>query len=250
MGFTLAAVVGIYQVTQRSTYFAVAGEDAQMSARALVDRIAVDLRLVNAGRPMAGAPAGFITAATATAVAFRGDAETDTLDASRNDARLSAAASAGATSVALTSASGFSVGEMLYIADGTIEENQAITGVSGTTLTLAAGLGTWYPVETTIVRSVETVTWAWDAGSGTVCRRVNAACTAPFPADAIVAAGVTGFQVTYFDAGGTAIAPGSLGTQAARDTIRRIGVAATVRLGRGDQQVSRRMEIEIRPRSL
>jgi prepilin-type N-terminal cleavage/methylation domain-containing protein len=252
LGFALAAVFGIYQVTQRTALFARSGEDAQSSARALLDRMAADLRMMNAARPIPAppsAPTGFVTAATATSITFLGDIDSDTLDASRNDATLTALAAEGATTVQVSSAAGFAVGESLYLEDGTVEATVPITGVSGTTLTLAAGLGTWYPAGA-IARSVESVTWAWDPASGAVCRRVGGACTPPFAADLVVATGVTDFQITYFDAGGNVISVAALGTQAGRDSIRRVGVAVTVTVGEGDQMVSRRMEIQVRPRSL
>ncbi len=252
LGFAMAAVFGIYQVTQRAALYARSGEDAQSSARALLDRVAADLRMMNAARPIPAPPStptGFVTAASGTAITFLGDIESDTLDAGRNDATLAVPADAGATTIQVSSAGGFAVGETLYVEDGTIEETVPISGVSGTTLTLGAGLGTWYPAGA-IARSVERVTWAWDPGSGTVCRSLGGACTAPYPADLVVATGVTDFQITYFDAGGNAISAADLGTQAGRDSIRRVGVAVTITVGEGDQRVSRRMEIQVRPRSL
>ena len=60
---------------------------------------------------------------------------------------LSAAATAGATSVTVASASGFMVGEVVNLAQpspSTINENATITNISGTTITFQSGLANAY----------------------------------------------------------------------------------------------------------
>ena len=76
LGFVMAAIVGIYLVTQRSTLVAGAAEDAQVLARAVLDQVASDLRLINSSRSTA---TGAITAATATSITFLGDIDASTI---------------------------------------------------------------------------------------------------------------------------------------------------------------------------
>lgn len=250
LGFAMAAVVGLYQTTQRTTSFALAGEDAQTSTRAALDLIVSDLRLINASRSLPippTSPSGFIAAANATSMTFLGDINQDTLDAARNDATITAFADVGATTVTVSSATGFAPGKVLYIADGSIDENITITNVAGTALTLAApGLVNWYSANS-IVRSVESVTWAWDPGTQSLCRNVGGGCTAPFSNDLTVASNVTTFQLKYFKADGTELT-NPVGTTL--DDIRRIRVSMTVQVGAGDQRVARLMEVDVKPRSL
>lgn len=248
LGFAMAAIVGLYQATQRTTSFALAGEDAQTSTRAALDLIVNDLRLINAGRSMPASPSGFITTATATSITFLGDVNQDTLDLTDpknpKDATTTGA-NAGATTITVSSATGFAPGKWLYVADGSIDENVQITGVAGTTLALAAGLGKSYPANS-IVRSVESVTWGWNAGSQSLCRSVGGGCTAPFSNDLTVATNVKAFQLRYFKADGTEL----VSPVGPLDDIRRIRVSMTVQVGTGEQQVARQMEVDVRPRSL
>src|SRR3989442_538834 len=128
MGLVMTAILALFLVTQRSIFFATAGADAQEAARAVLDRLVAALRLINAGRPT---PGGAITAASATSITSLADIDNDPIDASGNDATLAVTANAGATTVNVSSATGFSVGEILSIADGSTAETQSITNVSG-----------------------------------------------------------------------------------------------------------------------
>lgn len=243
LGIVMAAVLGIFQVTQRTTFIAGAGQDAQVIARGTLDRVTADLRLINLGRAQA---TGAITAASATAITFLSDVNNDTLDPAGNDATLTAPAIAGATTVQVSSTTGFSVGELFSIMDGPIAETKLITAIAGNTLTLGAGLSTSYPAGS-IVRSVETVTYTWDPATGALCRNVGAPCIAPFPDTLVIATGVAGFQLTYLDAAGAVIANPT--TQAARDAIREVRIQITTRSQSGDQTVSRLMAVTMRPRN-
>lgn len=243
LGIVLTAVLGILQVTQRATLFASAGEDAQVTARAALNQLATDQRLINRGRPTSP---GAIIAASATSITFLSDIDNDTQDAAGNDATLTAPANIGATTVLVSSATGFSVGELLSIADGPIAETQPITAIAGTALTLGAGLTASYPVGS-IVRSVETVTYAWDPATRALCRNVGGPCVAPFPNNLVIATNITGFQLTYFNSAG-AVIPNPT-TQAARDAIREVRIQLTSLAQSGDQTVSRIMAVTVRPRN-
>jgi prepilin-type N-terminal cleavage/methylation domain-containing protein len=238
LGFVMAAVLGIYQTTQQSYLFATAGEDAQLTARAVLDRVVSEFRMINNGRTVS---TGAITAATATSITFLADINNDTLTSSGADATLAALANAGATTVQASSASGFSVGELLYIADGAIRETQSITAVSGTTLTLGAGLGTSYPTGS-IVRSVETVTYSLDAGNLTRTVGGSGAQT--------IASGVPTFQITYWAGSIPPVQITDVTSQGNRDSVREIRVQLTVSSTSGDQTVQRTMQASVRPRNL
>ena len=253
LGLMMAAVLGIYTVTQRSMLIATAAEDAQSVARSTLDRLLTDLRLINAGR---GTPSGAILAgSSATSIVFLGDVDNDTLDAFGNDATLAAAAAAGAKTVTVSSATGFSVNEWFSVANGATSETQLITGVAGTTLTLGAGLTNSYPVGS-IVRSVETVTYAWDPASGALCRNVGGLCVVPFPNNltiATIATNPPGFQLfTYWTSWNGPIPPAQitdLSTQLNRDLIREIRVTITGQARMGDQTRARTMSASVRPRN-
>lgn len=246
LGFSMAAVFGIYQVAQRSTIYATAGEDAQLSTRGALDRVVADLRLINAGRPAPTAPSsatGFITAASSSSITFLADIDNDTLDSSGNDATLTAAASSGATTVTVSSVSGFSVGEYLAIADGPTVEAQSITAINTSTkvITLGAGLSTSYPVGA-VVRSIETVTYTYTSNTSTLTRTVGSTTDT-------LADNLSGFTLTYYKSvPRTAIT--DVSTQANRDTITEIDIEITSLSSSGGQNVKRTMLATVRPRNL
>jgi prepilin-type N-terminal cleavage/methylation domain-containing protein len=238
LGFVMAAVLGIYQTTQQSYLFATAGEDAQLTARAVLDRIVSEFRMINNGRV---APEGAITQATASSITFLADVNNDTLTLAGAEATFAVAASGGATSVQVSSGSGFSAGELLSITDGAIRETQTITAVSGATLSLGPGLSQSYPV-TSFVRSVETV--AYSLSGGALTREVGGGGAQP------IASGVLTFQLTYWDGSIPPVQITDVSTQANRDTIREIRVQLTVSSKSGDQTIQRTMQATVRPRNL
>ncbi|MFQ5519902.1 MAG: PilW family protein [Candidatus Methylomirabilia bacterium] len=239
LGLVLAAVLGIYQVSLRSYLFAMAGEQAQLSGRAGLDRIASELRLINNGR---SASSGAITAATPTSITFLADINNDTLDAAGNEATLTALANLGDTTVQISSAAGFSVGELLYVADGSSSENKAITAIAGNTLTLGAGLDSWYPAGS-IVRSVETVSYSLD-GTGTLRRQVGGGGAQP------LTSGVTAFQITYWNEVTPPVEITDLSAQVSRDQVRELRLQLTTAARSGDQMVSRTLRAGVKPRNL
>lgn len=244
LAFTMAAVFGIYQVTQRSILFSAAGEEAQVSTRAVLDRIIFDLRMINNGRTVWP---NAITAATTASITFLSDIDNDTLTAAGVDATTTALADVGANQVPVSSTAGFSAGEQLFILDNPVSETRAITGIGGNNLTLGTALTNWYS-SGSIVRSAETVYYAWDQNplGGNLCRSVGAACT--FTDADIIATGVTNFQLTYLNSTGGTIA--NTATQPNRDLIRAIQVSISVLSRSGDQVVTRTMAATVRPRNL
>lgn len=257
LAFAMAAIWTIYQVTQRSTLFATAGEDAQLTARAVLDRLAADFRLISAGRVTS---LGTITTATESRIDFLADAD-NTLDDRGNFIALGSQANGGDASVTIAPpppgtslAMLFPCGAPFTLADGPIMETHALAGtgcVSGNTLALASGetLKTWYPAGS-LLRSVESVSYAWDPATGALCRNVGAPCAAPFTLDQTIGGGVTNFQLTYLDAAGAAIPATTLATQAGRDAIRAVRVQLAVTSQSGDQSVTRTMAVAVKPRNV
>lgn len=93
VGMVAAAILGVYQVSQDIYIRATALEDAQLGARAGLDRMASELRLI--GSYWVGAPCGLpncpaITAATATSITFLADVDADTLNAAGQEITLTA----------------------------------------------------------------------------------------------------------------------------------------------------------------
>jgi hypothetical protein len=239
----MAAVLGIYQTTQQSYLFATAGEDAQLTARSALDRIVSEFRMTNNGRAVSE---GAITAATASSITFLADINNDTLTSAGAEATLAAAASSGATSVQVSSGSGFSCGELLYIADGAIKETRLLAAtscVSGNTLTLATGegLAASYPIKS-FVRSVETVTY--NLSGSDLTRTVGGSGAQP------IAGGVSALQLTYWDGSVPPVQITDVSTQANRDGVREIRIQLTVSSKSGDQTVQRTMQVTVRPRNL
>lgn len=259
VAFIMAGVFGIYQATQKSTLFATAGEDAQLTARAVLDRIVSDFQLIKAGCPSSGCrclppvctdlnvPTGVVNAAGGNVILL-GDAD-NTVDAGRNVIALNAFTDSGATTLTLgaldnagavvalaggTDLTGlFPCGSAVVIADGPIIESHPLAAtncvnMATNTLTLAEPLLTWYPAGA-IVRSVEAITYAWD-GADRICRSVGAACAAPYPDNLTIATGVTNFQIDWSE-----------------PTIR---VQLSVRTQSGEQTVTRRMEVTVKRRNL
>ncbi len=286
LAFTMAAVVGIYQVTQKSTLFASAGEDAQLTTRAVLDRLTADLQLINSGRVTS---LGAITNATASSITFLADFD-NTLDAAGNlitvatcgsEPPYCAPANAGQVTVAAAPSTNlqalFPCGSSVTLADGPIMETHPLascpsTPVTANTLTLAAGerLFTYYPGNS-LVRSVNTVSYTWEPATGNLCRNVGGACPTPaasatlpptsaFLDSQTIASGVKNFQLTYRDSTGATIPnplpspyppPAGLTlTQTQLFAIRAISVSISVQSQTGDQIVSRTMSVSVRPRNL
>ena len=252
LGLIMAAVLGIYTVTQRSTSVGTAAEDAQVGTRVTLETIVTDLQLINAGRPTS---AGAITTATATSLTLLGDVDNDTLDASGNNATVSTADSApGNTVVHVSSTQGFAVGELLSVqyfgtpklmSSGSISETRQITSITGQNLSLGTPLTNSYPKHVSIVRSVETVTYNYtNAAGGTLTRTIGAL------APDTLATNCPTFQLTYWQGSVPAAQILNPSTQALRDQIKEIRISLACRAQSGDQTAVRTMTTTVRPRNL
>lgn len=223
------AIFGVYTVTQRSASTATASEDALGSARSGIDRLAADLRAINAGRQ---GQLGAITAAAATSLTFLG------FDTSVTPATLTVAANAGDTAIQVDNAAGLTAGKFLTI--DPYFESHKITAVAGTTVTLEEALAIPYPIGRA-VRAIETISYAYAANGthGTVTRTVGGAADPPLLDN------VSSFLITYCDG---ATPPNC--TAPALDQVREIRVEVTTTAVSGSQAASRKLSLSLRPRNL
>jgi prepilin-type N-terminal cleavage/methylation domain-containing protein len=245
LGMVVAATLGVYQVSQQSYILAASLEDAQLGARAGLDRMATDLRLIGAfGVLVDGAPPP-VTVATRTRITFRGDIDADTVTGTH--AETTGAAAAGGADTAsvdvpagVTAAEAFKPGELLYIAgtDGVTREARAISAVAATAISLDTPLTSGFP-EGSLVRSVETVTY--DVSGSRLRRTVGAG-----GADTIVD-NVTDLALTYFEEGSPPAEILDTSAQTDRDRIREIRISLTT-TGRGGTR--RTLTSRIRPPNL
>lgn len=243
LGMVAAAVVGVYRFSLETYTRAASLEDAQVGARAGLDRMATELRLIGAYWSGAGGAGAAITAASATTITFMSDVNGDTVSsgaettvaagttATGTTVQVSGSASAAADAFDVYSSS--ALNDYVYVADGAIREVKQISGISGTTLTLASALATYYPAGS-IVRSVETVTYNYDGSAQTLTRSVGGS-----GAQTIID-NVTGLTLTYFQADGVTTATGTA-------DIREIQISLTTE---GSDGSSRIMTSRVRPRNL
>lgn len=241
VGLVVVAISGVYIVSQQTYTRAASLEDAQLGARAGVDRMAPELRLIGAYWTGANGAGPAVTMATPTAIAFTADVDADTLDGAGSEVSLAQPANSGSTQVTVDRATGagggnaFAASEYLFIASGATREVRQIAGVAGTTITLASPLANTYPAGS-LVRSVETVTYAFDPASSTLTRSQGGG-----GAEAIVD-NVAGLALTYFDEFGN-----PLGPPPTLALIREIGISLTTQ---GSDGSRRTMTTRVRPRSL
>lgn len=228
IGMVAAAIFGVYSVTQSTTFAATAGEDALSAARSGIDRLAADLRAMNAGRQ--GSP-GAITAATPTAVTFVG------FDASAAAPTLTAAAASGATTLQVSNAAGLTVGKFVTI-DPYFESHQ-ITAVAGATITLADEVWLPYPAGRA-VRAIETISYTYTANGahGTLRRTIGGAM------DPALLDNLSSVQMTYWNGSTPPVQTAVL------DDIREIRVRMTTTAVAGNQTASRTLSLNVKPRSL
>jgi len=242
LGLVAAAIGGVYQVSVQAYTRSASLEDAQLGARSGLERMITEFRLIGAFWNGATGAGTAITAATATSITFMADVNGDTVI---NGAEMTVSSNPNSTTVVVNSsatnvASSFDVyqtaalNDYLYIANGASREVSQISGVSGSTLTLATALSNSYPT-TAIVRSVETVTYNFDAAASSLTRSVGGSGN-----DTIVD-NVTGLTLTYFDANGAVLNPVTL------TLIREIQISLTTQ---GSDGSRRTMTSRVRPRNL
>jgi len=221
-----AGSLGLYKIAQETYTTSYALVDSQSEARAAIDRMVADFRL--AGSFVVGATNAptAVTSASSSAITFLADIDGDTVTSAGAEATAS---SASGTSVTVSSATGFTANEYLYIASGITREVRQISSISGTTLTLGASLTSVFLTDIT-VRSVESVAWTYS--SNTLTRQVGSATAED------VATNVSSFTLTYYDS--------SNNTTTDASSIRRIKVNLTV----GSGSTKRTLEVEVHPVSL
>jgi len=228
-GLVGSAVAAVYQVSQQTYTRASSLEAAQVGARAGLDRMANELRLIGSywvGATCIGiADCNAITAATANSITFRANVHdlympnaaaleaTATNNVTGNTVSLSI--SAANTTDAFRVYQNTALNDFAYIANGARREVKQITGIGGSQLTLATNLSSAYPVGS-LVRDVKRITYTRNTANNTLTR-TQGGDTTPDP----IVDNVTGLTFTYFLADGvtqTAIAA----------LIREIQIALTV----------------------
>jgi prepilin-type N-terminal cleavage/methylation domain-containing protein len=242
-GMISAAVYWVYDVSHRTYTVATSLEDAQVGARAGIDRMASELRLIGAfwSGVTGGGPS--IIAATATSITFVGDVDGDTVNAGVQTT-LAANANPGVTiglsGTVAQAAAAFGTyanptrNDFVYVANGVTREVRQLQSVSGTTLTLGSPLVNTYPAGS-MVRSVETVTYAFDPAAGRITRALGGSTAE------VVVENVTGLTLTYFDGSDPPA------QTADPSQVREIAISVTAK---GSDGSVRTLTSRVRPRNL
>jgi prepilin-type N-terminal cleavage/methylation domain-containing protein len=236
-GLIGGAIVGVYRVSQDTYVRASSLEAAQTGARAGLDRMANELRLIGSYWVGASGAGNAITAASQTSITFQADVDADTLNAAGREITLTAAAASGSNSISVNRTTGtignnaFTAGEWVLVADGATREVKQIGPgyTTGLSIPLTAPLTSSFlgPPQPATVRSVETITYDLN---GTSLRRNGSA----------IVDNVTNLTFTYFGTDGV--------TQTANAAlIREIRIDLTVQSPDGS---ARRMTTRVKPRSL
>lgn len=268
LAMVAAAVFGVYDVSQKIYIRSTSLEDAQLGARAGLDRMATELRL--AGAYLGGAigtgsalPPSIMTSASSSSISFKGDVNADTLNTTGDEITVSTAYTNNtSTDLVVNRVTGsdsaknvFQADKYIHIQDGPKREVARIAGgtvycggskpctnTSLTTLKLTAGLTYDYLVPADYamkakVRTLEEVTYTYDPATEKITRSVDGGT-----ADDIVE-NVTDLALTYYDVNG-----GSLGSPPTDLTqIREIEIRVTTK---GSDGSRRTMTSRVRPRNL
>lgn len=240
LAMVAAALLGVYQISQQTYTRASSLEDAQLGARAGLDRMASEFRLIGSYWSGAVDAGNAITAASSTSITFRGDIDTDSVSSGTETTVTTAVANTNTlvisgTASAFNTYSTSSLNDYVHIADGIIREVKQVSAVASSTITLATALRYTYSTAAT-VRSVETVTYSYDSGAGTLTRTLGGGTAEPIVDNA------TGLTLTYYDANGN-----SLGSSPSLSSIYEIGISITTK---GSDGSRRTMTSRVRPRSL
>jgi prepilin-type N-terminal cleavage/methylation domain-containing protein len=237
LGMIMAALFGVLDVSQKVYTRASSSEDAQITARAALDLMAREIALAGSFySSMGGSDVTFWGATTgapptASLLTLRGELDSDA---------VTTASAASGTSITVTSATNFCASEWLHIADGSAQEVRQIASVTGNTITLALPLLRTYGAGS-VVRSVETVSYVYDAGTRTLVRTMthDSSCAVPAVAERILVENVLAFAFTYFDDTG--------GPTTSAVAIREIQISITTAGSAGHR---RTMQVRVRPTSL
>ena len=233
-GLIGGAILGVYRVSQDTYIRASSLEAAQLGARAGLDRMASELRLIGSYWVGANGAGNAITAVTSSSITFMANVEGPAVS---NGAEATATALIANTVTLSLSATAttdaFKVNDYIYITNGGTRDVRQITGIGDNTLTIAPALSSAYPVGS-LVRDVKTITYTRNGGANTLTRTQGAGGAHP------IVDNVTGLTFTYFLSDGvTPTTDPAL--------IREIQVALTVQSPDGSV---RRMTTRVKPRSL
>ena len=247
-GLIGGAIFGVYKVSQDTYIRASSLEAAQLGARAGLDRMANELRLIGSywvGASCALADCNAITAASPTSITFRANVDDRSVI---NGAEATNSSAATGTSVPLSisataTADTFKVyansalNDYIYIANGGTREVKQINAINSNTLTLVSpGLNSFYPADS-LVRDVKTITYTRNAAANTLTRAQGGSGADP------IVDNVTGLTFIYFDAAGGPLSA----TPPNPAVIREIQIDLTVQSPDGS---ARRMITRVKPRSL
>ncbi|MCZ7627478.1 MAG: prepilin-type N-terminal cleavage/methylation domain-containing protein [Candidatus Methylomirabilis sp.] len=207
-GLIGGAILGVYRVSQDTYIRASSLEAAQVGARAGLDRMANELRLIGSFWVGANGAGNAITAASQSAITFQADVDADTLNAAGNEITLTADAGGGTNTITVNRITGrsggnaFIVGESVYIANSGTRDVRQITNIVGNTLTLATNLSTTYPAGS-FVRDVKTITYARNANATSTCPALTCLTRTQGGGGAQpIVDNVTGLTFTYFNSAG------------------------------------------------
>lgn len=254
VGMVAAGIVGVYQVSQGIYTRSTALEDAQLGARAGLDRMASELRLIGSFWVGASGAGNAITAATPTSITFMANVDDSSVI---NGAEATVSSTVTGTSVPLSisataTADAFKIyanpalNDYIYIANGGTREVKRITAINGSTLTLApppeTPLSSAYPVGS-LVRDVKIITYTRNAVATSTCQPLTCLTRSQggSGADPVVD-NVVGLTFTYFDTVG-----GALGTNPTASAIREIQMSLTTQGADGSR---RTMMSRVKPRNL
>lgn len=281
VGLVASAVAGVYQVSQQTYIRASSLEAAQVGARAGLDRMANELRLigsywvgVSSCAPLPNCNA--ITAAIPTSITFMANVDDRSVI---NGAEATATSFPAADSIVLSLTAtdtddafkvylnNSNLNDWIYIADGGTRDVKQVSTRSDSTLTLnmntgnpsVSNLGSIYPVGS-LVRDVKTITYARNANATSTCPALTCLTRTQGGANAeTIVDNVTGLTFTYYGTNGCTdpgctgctgtggTGGGALGASPNPALIREIRIELTVQ---GPDRSTRCMTTRVRPRSL
>jgi len=245
-GLIGGAILGVYRVSQDTYIRASSLEAAQDGARAGLDRMANELRLVGSYWVGANGAGNAITAASSTSITFMANVNdlympnATALEATAtsvvNGTSVPLSITASDTDDAFKVYNNAALNDYIYIANGGTRDVRQITGIGSNTLTIALPpLSSTYPVGS-LVRDVKTIAYTRNAGANTLTRTQGGDTTPDTLVD-----NVTALTFTYFKADGV--------TQTIDPVlIREIQIALTVQSPDGSSR--RYMTTRVKPRSL
>lgn len=251
LGIVGAGIFMVYRVFDETYIRAASLEMAQLGVRAGLDRMTSELRLIGAYYAGVAGAGNAIVDATPTSITFMSDVNGETvIDGAETTVATGTIATGDAVTVsgsATQAASAFNVyaspnntlNDFVYIANGATREVRQIQSREGTNLTLTTALAAVYPGGA-IVRSVERVTYAFNAGSNTLTRSVGGGGPDTIVGDDTLR--VTGLTLIYLDAAGI-----NLGAAPPLTQIREIQISLITQGADGSR---RTMTSRVRPRSL